>query len=255
MFNDPLYLLRSAEEMYSAKGLDWLILTCEKLITFRHWDSTMDELRPVLEQSGVRYIPTPLLTEPAFLFPIVSPQGNMTLAQVRYVRPVGLSEMRYQTIGQMSWHFGPLWFGMDEVTRSLIVQSRIVMIVEGPMDVLACRVILGPNVPVICGLGKTLTAKHETDLHLLGVRKVLCMWDQDEAGSSAKMPETIPERVRLRCPTKDPSDCLKSLELGKRLYNEVQLGYSQPLSARPISAEEFVRLLRQANIEISELTR
>lgn len=247
---DPLFLLRSTETMCAAKGLDWLTLSCKKLISFRQWDATVDELRPVLEQSGVRYIPATHLTEPAFLFPIISPLGNMTLAQVRYVRPIGLSEMRYQTLGHMFWHCGPLWFGMDEPTRSLIIQSRTVMIVEGPMDVLACRVILGPYIPVICGLGKNLTAKHETDLHLLGVRKVLCMWDQDEAGSSATMPKTFRERVKLRCPTKDPSDCLKSLELGKRLYNEVQLGYSHPLSARYISAEELVRLMVQANIEI-----
>lgn len=248
MVTDPLFLLQSTNKLYEAAALDWVTRTTEKLIKFRRWDTTLEELRPVVEQAGVKYIPGQLLAAPAYLFPVFSPLGNMTLAQVRYVRPVGLSEMRYQVLGQMACHCGPLWFGLDKPTRSQIIQTRTVMVVEGPMDVLACRVILGPNVPVVCGLGKTLTRKHETDLHLLGVRKVVCMWDKDAAGFSAVIPESIPERVKLRCPAKDPSDCLRSYELGKRLYNEVQLAYSHPIWARLISGEDLDAMVQQSRI-------
>lgn len=245
MATDPLCLLRSARKLYDSSGLDWVTHTTGKLIKFRHWETTVDELRPIIEQSGVKYIPTSLLAEPAYLFPIHSPHGSITMAQVRYVRPVGPSNMRYQVLGHSAWHCGPIWIGMDEPTRTQIIRTRTVMIVEGPMDVLACRVVLGLNLPVICGLGKTLTNKHEIDLKLLGVQRVLCMWDQDVAGQLARMPESFPERVRLRCPAKDPSDCLGSYELGRKLYDEVQLGCSYPLWTRPISGEEFDDFLRQ----------
>lgn len=229
--SNPKVMLKQAANLYTEENLNWVDRTVEKVIAWRKWDASPDEVRPVIEQSGVRFIPKQIVSEGggAYSFPVFDPLGYLSLAQLRFVHPVGESQTRYVLIGNQSEHLGPRWFGLDPGTLERLTLTRTVLIVEGPFDVLACRIILGADIPVLCPLGKKLYDDHVRDLQCLGVVKILAMFDSDEAGASAKLP-SIPtrrghkqdvERTILRCPGKDPSDCLKDLKTAKLLYREV----------------------------------
>jgi len=228
--SNPRVMLKEAANLYIEANLNWVDRTVEKVIAWRKWVASPDEVRPVIEQSGVRFIPKQLVPEGngAYSFPVYNPLGSLSLAQLRFVRPIGMT--RYFVIGNQSEHVGPQWFGLDQGTLERLTSIRTVLIVEGPFDVLACRIILGTDIPVLCPLGKNLYLDHVRDLQCLGITKVIAMFDSDEAGAGAKLPP-IPtrrghkqdvERTILRCPGKDPSDCLKDLKTAKLLYREVR---------------------------------
>ena len=228
--SNPRVMLKQAANLYTEANLNWVDRTVEKVNAWRKWVASPDEVRPVIEQSGVRFIPKELVPEGngAYSFPVYNPLGSLSLAQLRFVRPIG--ETRYFVIGNQSEHVGPQWFGLDRDTLERLTATRTALVVEGPFDVLACRIILGSEIPVICPLGKNLYHDHVRDLQCLGITKVIAMFDSDEAGASATLPP-IPtrrghkldvERTILRCPGKDPSDCLKDLKAAKLLYREVR---------------------------------
>lgn len=220
----PWLILQAARDKYASKNIEMYQESAKRLIKFRGWDATVEEVAPVLKEADVFFIPSGILEEPGFGFPINEPECCfMTLLHVRYLRPLMPIGIKAKTIGFKNAMAGPSWFGMDKKTLNQIITQKSVLIVEGPMDLIACRVILGPNIPVLSVLGRTISRRHELDLHLLGVESVYSMWDQDAAGRSAKIPDSISRKVYLRCPSNDPSDCLKSLQLAKQLHREVNL--------------------------------
>src|ERR1035441_9081645 len=116
-----------------------------------------------------------------------------------------------------------------------VLDHRAVLIVEGPFDILAVRLLL-PDIPVLSAGTNYLGWKHLDYLRILGVKQVLVMFDQDAEDSNGKSAgidamtslrrklEQSSDSLRavpLTCPTKDPAKALESyrgaLELKSRI--------------------------------------
>jgi hypothetical protein len=133
-------------------------------------------------------------------------------AQLRFLKPELHDGYKCRFIGDNSDTHTSHWFGADNQTLERIATLRRVLLVEGPSDVLACRIALGSGFPVLAMMCNSIGKPKLADLLLLGVQKVFLMMDNEGVGQKAakKMKETLPFRVqRLTCPGKDPSDCLR----------------------------------------------
>jgi hypothetical protein len=213
-----------------------LPFTKKKTIEVRGWASTLrmyeKNFESVLKQLGFFYIPNRLVPGPAFIFPIQDAEGKFTSAQTKPLECSVLSGLgKYRYIG--SKPFSPRWLGNDHATLKKIIDGRKVMVVEGPFDLLAVR-LLCPEVPIISPLTKVVGVQHRAYLRMLGVTDLLLMYDNEEAKegktegagnlSMIQQTSTIKEmRVTpLFCPKSDPSECLKNELYAEKLRKIIQ---------------------------------
>jgi len=205
---NPFNLFERTKALYEAECIDWLDSSTKRFIEFRNWIVEPDRVKPALEKAMVRWIPKQIVPGGAFFFPIYDHHNFLSLAQLRYLDP---DPHKCLVHGSLPDHLSPWWFGNDQETLIRIAELRKVLIVEGPSDVLACRIALGNSYPVLSPLGKELKEIHQKDLLLLGVKKVQLLLDFDKAGQTSAniQKESLPFRVqRMICPSHDPSDCL-----------------------------------------------
>lgn len=198
--------------------------TAETLVRNRGWCLRPEEVRPALEEMGVRRIPD--LSTDAFLyggalcFPLLDHSGKASRAQLRYLKPALHDDQKCTFIGDRTPTSSAIWFGAGAKTLAQIAELKRVLLVEGPSDLLACHIALEGRFPVLAIMGNTIRAKQVADLHLLGVQKVYLMLDGDEVGlkSAKSLKEKLPFRVQiLACPEKDPAECLKTQKGWMRL--------------------------------------
>ncbi len=136
--------------------------------------------------------------------------------------------VRYTSIGISGKDIGmPLWLGGDRETLAAIVKTHTVLLVEGPYDLTAVRLAVSPDeVPSLSSGTKTITDEHMEHLRILGVRRLMTMFDQDQPrpGRTAGAGEIAAKWLhrssawatanrRLVCPAHDPSDAVKEGKL------------------------------------------
>ncbi len=236
----PNSLYAQTKALVDRKGVDWIKHTANRILDFREWVAAPDEVEEAVDGLGVRYIPNSIIRDGAFFFPCYDPLGYLSMAQLRYVDPEW-QKSKTMTIGSMNEHEGPLWVGADKTTLGLISGSKSVVLVEGPFDVLATRIILGPSVPVMSPLGHNINHNHQKDMMLMGVEHCVVMFDNDKAGRSGTYTDLpVKRKSSLQCPKNDPSECLKSLKTAKLLRAE----FKRVMDLRePLSGEELDQLL------------
>jgi hypothetical protein len=127
------------------------------------------------------------------------------------------------TIGEKELMVGPVWIGNDPETIDAIVRTGTVLNVEGPFDLVGVRV-AAPTLPSISSTTKKLGKKHIAYLRMLGVERIIQMYDNEKSGVGAAAMESTQWELRgeievipLECPAKDPSDALKSVTKFERL--------------------------------------
>jgi 5S rRNA maturation endonuclease (ribonuclease M5) len=232
MLNEPLPLYVKTRRLYESERTDWAESTKNHIIKFRKWIIKPDLLDPIINPKGygaepypVRYIPDQMgdgFENGGYFFPIYDPEGYLTLAQIRWNTPERHGS-KTLFLGYNAELCGPKWCGMDPYMAKMIQCTRKVLIVEGPFDWLACKVCLNSDFPVLSPFGSHLTRHHIQDLSLLGVIKVILMFDNDSTGKVAaiKLKENLPPFAidRLVCPATDPSDCLTNEVNFKTLVN------------------------------------
>ena len=221
---NPLQMYRMAEKLYEERQIDWVAETAEYIVSFRDWAIEPDLVARTISPTKVRRMPKDLATGGAFFFPIYDNLDCLNLAQLRFIKPNGYVEKYF--IGEKRGHLSATWYGMDKFTANQIILKKRVIIVEGPFDALACQIALGTNdFPILCAFGKKLNKKQIFDLELLGVNRVLLMFDQDQVGKRGANDEMLrlPFKVQiLKCPTEvggDPSDSLKTMKSFNTLGN------------------------------------
>lgn len=206
-------------------GRDKLTLTREKIVEARGWQPslylTKDNFGRSLTELGCFYVPKVMQPGPAFVFPIIDTDRKVQYAQTKPLEGSALGgKSKYRFIG--SDPVGPAWLGNTDETIQTVVSTGQVILVEGPFDLLACRV-LGPEVPVMSPLTKRLGKGHQAYLRMLGLRRVYLMFDNElpSAGHSMgagnlAMKQHSKELSRyfdvrtLLCPASDPSEALKN---------------------------------------------
>jgi hypothetical protein len=216
-------------------------LTKSKIIEAREWAPTLrmyeKNFDKVIKQLGFFYVPKQVLPGPAFVFPIRDLGGQWTSAQTRPLEGSALTipGMKYRYIGDKNI-LGPRWLGNDRETLKRIIDTKKVVIVEGPFDVLAAR-LLCPDLPIMSPLTKMLGKHHQAYLRMLGVNNLLLMYDNDVAKgddkegagnmSMAQQAATIKTmKVSiLTCPKSDPSACLKYQDYAEKLRSRLRLDF------------------------------
>lgn len=224
---DKLY-----DRIVAKSGHDKLTLTREKIIEARGWQPslylTKDNFGRSLTELGCFYVPKVMQPGPAFVFPIIDIDRTCQYAQTKPLEGSVLGgRSKYRFIG--SDPVGPTWLGNTDEAIKAVVSTGQVVLVEGPFDLLACRV-LAPEVPVMSPLTKRLGKGHQAYLRMLGLRRIYLMFDNElpsarhnmGAGNLA-MKHYSKELSRyfdvrtLLCPSSDPSEALKNGYTAERL--------------------------------------
>lgn len=188
--------------------------TARKVMQIREWCASVpqDHLLKAVEDLEVIYVPKGVAPGPGILFPIRDVSGEIKRAHIR-VNDETVYGVRYISAVDRTRFIGPAWLGADDATLAAIIQTGSVLVMEGPLDLLAIRTV-EPNLPAICSLTKKLGKLHWSYLRMLGVSRVYVMFDNESKGDAAA--EAAVERhkdfevIPLTCPAKDPAECLKS---------------------------------------------
>lgn len=218
-WNDLGELRTRTGAIYERLNRDIWQVTAEKMIELRGWKVSEAQLIPVLQEHDIYYVPKKLIPGPMFVFPQVDVAGNTTRAQTKPLHDL-FGQGKYHTIGLKRENFlGPVWLGNSTKMLEKILQHKTLAMVEGPFDFVAARV-ANPETPVLCPLTKSLGDKHADYLKILGVKQIYLLFDND--GPGMKSMEVLQREfpipcVPLVCPTEDPSECLRSVQLRKSL--------------------------------------
>jgi hypothetical protein len=189
--------------------------TLKKVMKIRGWCSMVPQgnLLKAIQDLELVYVPEGLAPGPGLLFPIRDVSGEIKRAHIR-VNDEEVYGVRYISAVDRSLFIGPPWLGTDDATLAGIIQTGEVMVMEGPVDLLAIRT-MEPRLPAICSLTKKLGRLHWDYLKMLGVSKVYMMFDNEAKGDaaveSAEQRHTDFEIVHVTCPAKDPAKCLESI--------------------------------------------
>lgn len=238
--HDVSRVMQEVDDFYARVAVthpdkDKLPFTKKKIIEVREWEETRRMFEKnfdvVLKQLGFFYIPNRLIPGPAFIFPIKDADGKYTSAQTKPLEGSVLAGLgKYRYIGEKH-PLGPRWLGNDHATLKRIVDTRKVMVVEGPFDILAAR-LLCPDVPILSPLTKLVGKQHIAYLRMLGVNHLVLMYDNEEAKEGKKGPKMgagnlSMEQQRslikdmqvtaLDCPKPDPSECLQDTFAAEKL--------------------------------------
>jgi hypothetical protein len=219
-------------ELYPDKAK--LPFTKKKIIEARGWAPTLKtydkHFEETLKRLGFFYVPNRIIPGPAFVFPIRDVDGKFTCAQTKPIEGsvLAVPGMKYRYIGDKQKQIGPRWLGNDYATLRKIIELRKVVVVEGPFDLLAARLVC-PDLPIMSPLTKMLGKQHVAYLRMLGVIDLFLMYDNEEAkegkdGGSGNMSaeqqvaciKTMNVKA-LTCPQSDPSECLKNPKFVREL--------------------------------------
>lgn len=225
-----------ADATARGKTFTKLSVTKDKIIEMRKWEQAVKLIEPnfdrVLTDLKITYVPRQIRPGPMVVFPIMDVDGEFNYAQTK---PVEGSEFyseskKYYYLGTEP--IGPRWLGNDPETIRKILKTRSVVVVEGPYDFLACRLV-APDVPVMCPLSKTLGPKHIAYLRLLGVRHLAFMLDNEDSGVGQKAMAYQSRQVQKLPNVRtsillvkatgggDPSLCLQTQEGARKLKSQL----------------------------------
>ena len=226
-WNDLGKLREKVDAIYQNRGINIWEISAEKMIPLRKWVCNKEKLVPILEELGVYYVPKNQPPGPLFCFPETDAEGRITRAQTKPLSNEYWPCDRYHTLGVKAEHFlGPVWLGNQEATLANILRTKFVVVVEGPFDLIAARLVAPPGIPILSSLTKSMGPKHIDYLKILGVNCVYLLYDNDAPGVSAAkwLVKNCPIHCeRLICPESDPSRCLEKPLLAKSLSRVLNL--------------------------------
>jgi hypothetical protein len=209
-------------------------VTAQRIVEFREWGESLDiytdRLEGAVHRLGCFYVPRIMVPGPAFVFPMRSADGGYPCAQTKPLEGSALEVpgVKYRHIGDKSKAVGPNWLGNDPDTLRQIIEKQMVMCVEGPFDLLALRLV-SPKYPTLTPLTKRLGRNHITYLRILGVKKLLIMYDNETQGEEAMRQQARQEQSMLvipcECPKKDPSEALEKREWARELSSRIRQNF------------------------------
>ena len=180
-------LIKRTDEFYTRNVLkspsaDKITITTKKIVEVREWTRSLiyieDNFPQVLKDLNIFYVPKTYIPGPLVVFPILNLDGEYLRAQTHPGFGSVLADQgKYYWIGEKI--VGPNWLGNDPETIKRIIETRRVSLVEGPYDLLACR-LLCPEIPTMSPLTKSINEKHEAYLRMLGVDTLNLMFDNEE---------------------------------------------------------------------------
>jgi hypothetical protein len=215
-FHDVPELIRRVKGHYEEEGKLWARVAAKKVKDSRKWVGFDPELLvSQCESMGVLYVPKAVEPGPLVMFPEFDLHGEPTRAQTKPFYEM-LGKSKYVTLGVRREEFlGPVWLGNQDETLGRVMETGVVVVCEGPFDLLALRLAC-PECPSLCSLTKKLSGDHVDYLRLLGVNICYLMYDNEDSkqGETAMQGligeyEGILDIRALCCPAGDPSECLE----------------------------------------------
>ena len=201
-------------------------LTAQRIVSFRNWDDSLrfyeGRFDAAIRQLGCFYMPKNVTPGPAFIFPMRSADNTYPRAQTKPLDGSLLESegMKYRYIGDKEKYIGPNWLGNDPLTIQTIIAKQSLICVEGPFDLLAMRLAC-PDYPSMTPLTKRLGKHHIAYLRILGVKRLLLMYDNEDAGEESMQQQARQihsmQVIPCECPRKDPSEALEKWEWAKEL--------------------------------------
>lgn len=235
------WLLDQVTELFDTKvipkgGPTLTAKTAEVIVNLRGWQPTLAmfgaHMAAILEELRIMYVPKVMLPGPGIVFPALDVRNHWTLGRFAPMYTLSISDTvaKYAQLGKSADTIGPNWLGMTRQTMKRILDAKRVVLVEGPFDLLACRLI-APGVPVLSTGTKTFNEMHIAHLRMLGCKSLHLMFDADDAGerSASYLKRTWNSKLdglmaihTERCPASDPSDALKRVATAKQLRSRLQ---------------------------------
>lgn len=218
----PHTLMDLLEDIYAkaikaGKITDPLDTATRKVIQHRSWCASVkpEVVRAEVERMEMVYVPKGVGPGPGLCFPIRDVTGEIQRLHIRLLEdgPKKFG-MKYMSLVDRDEFVGPAWIGLDDETLGAILRKQELLLVEGPLDLLAVRIMRCP-VPSLSPTSKRLSDDHWKHLRILGVEKLLPMMDNEASEQGAKASDWLtrnPFRIDvtpLRCPSKDPSKALE----------------------------------------------
>jgi|SRR5271157_4486551 len=194
-----------------------LSATRDKIIAARGWTPALPLIESnfdkVLTELKIVYIPKVLQPGPMFLFPIMDTEGEFNYAQAKPLEGSIYYGKKYYRLGVEP--VGPQWLGNSLRTIRAIVERGVAVLVEGPFDLTASRLV-SPDAPVLCPLTKRVGKEHLAYLRMLGIHTLYFMYDNEASAGGQTAARFQSQDVKnmktviLQCPAADPSEALKS---------------------------------------------
>lgn len=226
----PHALMALLEDIYAkaiaaGKIKDPLETATRKVIQHRNWCASVrpEVVRAEIERLEMVYVPKGVGPGPGLCFPIRDVTGEIQRLHIRLLEdgPKKFG-MKYMSLVDKEEFVGPAWIGLDEDTMEAVLRKQELILVEGPLDLLAVRIMRCP-VPSLSPTSKRLTKDHWTHLRILGVERLLVMFDNETSGVGEKASDWLTRNpfqidvTPLRCPSKDPSKALEHADTVDRL--------------------------------------
>jgi hypothetical protein len=210
-------------------------VTVQRIVEARKWGPSLplyaSRFEAAVRQLGCFYVPKVIVPGPAFVFPMRSANGTYPRAQTKPLEGsvLMMEGMKYRYVGDKNRFIGPNWLGNDLDTLRLIVEKRMAMCVEGAFDLLAVR-LMCPGYPILSPLTKRLGKHHIAYLRILGVNRLILMYDREQQGEEAmeqqiRQMNGIINASSATCPQKDPSMALERLNWANGLYSTVSQSF------------------------------
>jgi hypothetical protein len=227
-YKDVPELIKRTDNLYQRivekGGRDKLAATRDRMVQERGWEPCLnlfqDNFDDILKELSCFYVPKLMAPGPMFCFPLFGVDGHIRMQSKPLEGSVEFGRGKYLWFGDEG--IGPTWLGNSDRMIQKVIESRTAAIVEGPFDLLACRLI-EPNAPVLCPLTKRIGNNHQIYLKMLGVKTVFGFFDNDKQGNigikSLQKEMTELNIEELVCPAQDQSKCLQDRSKAMKLRN------------------------------------
>ena len=234
-WQDVEWLITAAQQFYAEfvtpKGMgDMFTLAHSRIVEHRKWEPSRVLIEPhfdeVVRDLNIFYLPKQVDPGPGIVFPQRDIHGRFTYGKFRpfYDLVLKAGPAKYAFLGKKDAIQGPIWFGNTDRTLVNIGRSRMVILVEGFFDLLACRLLV-PDLPVMSTGTKSVNDEHIAYLQMLGVERIYLMFDNevsskptDAEGAGNKAMRIISHTYgkktgidfrTIECPQDDASLCLE----------------------------------------------
>jgi hypothetical protein len=220
-----------------------LAVTKAQIVKLRGWEPSLaltgHNFDTVLDELKIFYVPHVMQPGPIVVFPMRDIDGVYRHAQTKFLE--GSVIQQRATYGKPAAKYyrmgfpmvGPHWVGNSPDAIARIIESGRVFVVEGPFDLLACR-LLCPELPVLSPLTKSLGKDQQSYLRMLGVRDLFLLYDNESSGKGqaamdwqAKVIKSMRVSKLFACAS-DPSEALQDSERAQELQHYLRLHAHQP---------------------------
>jgi len=253
-WTNPNWLIAETQKYYdeipAEKQVgDRFSLAQSRIVDRREWGPAQRLIAPnldkVIRELGIYYVPKTMAPGPCIVFPIrdYHQEKIITAHKINpFYELIGRGgPAKYPFLGEKPTEGKPSWLGDTDETLAAIAKYRAALLVEGPYDLVAVR-LLHPGAPVLSSGTKRVNLAQVRYLAMLNVRNVYVMFDHEpgkngrEGAGDAAARYTVKEwngKYKMQWQAvatlaEDPSDSLKDHGTALRFSQQLRMLFPVP---------------------------